>query len=180
MRRGERVDTAACMALHAECEAWSRQTGASLGRLSLAAGLSHSYVSQLRGRLRFSEDAANALRDTMRRYPTGALPEVVKGVVRSVPVATPQEPVMSAEEASARERAQARRLSPEYVARLRSGSAAERAATLCVETPAELIATVKRQWPGQWERIVAEARAAGMMPGAMLARVIERGLEAGA
>ena len=65
-----------------------------------------------------------------------------------------------------------------------TGSASTRGswsiATALVETPADLIATVRRQWPDQWQRIVDQAREAGTLPGAMLAQVIERGLEAGA
>lgn len=92
----------------------------------------------------------------------------------------PARPSITLEQAQASDRAPKRQRSPEYRARLREASAAEKVATICVETPAELIATVQRQWPALWERVVGEARAAGTMPGAMLARVIERGLEAGA
>ena len=90
----------------------------------------------------------------------------------------PARPAIDAAEVAKRERAPARRMAPEYRARLRDGSRAERAATICVETPAELIATVQRAWPDQWRRVVELARASGTLPGAMLSRVIAAGLEA--
>lgn len=78
-------------------------------------------------------------------------------------------------------RAPVRRITPEYAARLRAGATpAEQIATLCVASVPELIETVKRRWPGQWQRIVDAARTAGTLPGAMLGEVIERGLERGA
>lgn len=107
----------------------------------------------------------------------GGAAALAKAKALSLPSPTP---IMSAGDVAARERAPARRVTPEYRARLRAASAPESIATALVETPADLIATVRRQWPDQWQRIVDQAREAGTLPGAMLAQVIERGLEAGA
>lgn len=57
-------------------------------------------------------------------------------------------------------------------------SPAERFASAMVETPSDLIATVKRRWPQVWDRVIAQARASGTLPGAVLIAAIERGLEA--
>ena len=60
---------------------------------------------------------------------------------------------------------------------LPNATAAERLSTAMVETVNDLIATVQRRWPEQWAQIVGAAREQGVLPGAMLGNVIERGLE---
>lgn len=89
-----------------------------------------------------------------------------------------RDPSIDAADAPVRERAPVRHVSSEYRARLREASASETIATALVETPSDLIATVRRRWPDQWRRVVERARATGAMPGVVLAQVIERGLEA--
>ncbi len=58
-------------------------------------------------------------------------------------------------------------------------SLAERMASALVETPGDVIAAVKRQWPELWAQVMAEGRGRGVMPGVALMDVIARGLAAG-
>lgn len=55
---------------------------------------------------------------------------------------------------------------------------AERIATMLVETPGDLVATVKRGWPHLWADVLASARAARVTPGGHLISIIEAGLAA--
>lgn len=169
--------------LRAECVAWCERTGTSMERLSCHAGRAYNFVAQLGGRFAPSGESVVQLRAVMATYPEGipaGLNPPSKRPTREVPAPAPQQSVLSAAEAAVRERAPRRRRSAEYLARLSRASQAETVATRLVETPADLIATVKRTWPDQWRRIVERARVEGTLPGAMLAQVIERGLEAGA
>lgn len=152
-----------------------------------AAGLSPAIVLEV-GRKAFPlRRLSNAIGAFIAAHPDGPgdVPVTLGGgeyggatAVSNAKARSKRDPSIDAAYASARERAPARCIHPAYRARLRAASASETIATAFVETPADLIATVRRQWPDLWARVVDQSRAAGTLPGAMLAHVIERGLEA--
>ncbi|GAA4220225.1 hypothetical protein GCM10022253_23880 [Sphingomonas endophytica] len=153
-----------------------------------ASGMGLPAVMEIGARAFPTKRIATLVRDFIDAHPAGIdeAPGVLGGgvyggaaAVAKARARTQQTPVVPASPAAKREPAPVRRISPEYRARLRDASPSETIATALVETPADLIATVRRRWPDQWHQIVERARKAGTLPGAMLAQVIERGLEAG-
>lgn len=106
------------------------------------------------------------LDDIRARMPAPARPAISEAAAREAEEAARRRAV-------ARSTGTARKAVP--ITRLPAGAALQAG---MIETVGDTVAAVQRRWPEIWARIVAQAGAARMLPGALLADALEMGLDA--
>lgn len=149
------------VSLHREISDYLARTGMRPINFTRGAGICDSAFANLHRSAYPREKTVNLVRRFIAAHPDG-LAEPVDNRVYG---------------AAAVERARCNGVAP---ARPFVPTTRERVATALVETPGDLIATIKRRWPEHWRAVLAKARAADVSPAAMLDRVIACGLETAA
>lgn len=164
------------MTLLREVEVYLRNTGVAPTRLGIEALGDRKVVRDLKNGAQFGPLRANKLRAWMKAHPRGLPAASRKASAAAILADT------ASEAACAGVRRRQARSTGTVVRTIERPplTLAERIATMLVEQPGDLVATVKRQWPDLWDRVIAAARIARVSPGAQLMTVIEAGLSAAA
>ncbi|GEM72038.1 hypothetical protein SAQ01S_18040 [Sphingomonas aquatilis NBRC 16722] len=165
--------------LHREVTLYVGRTGTSWETLAIAAGVGGSTIRSLNRKGYPATQTVSRLRKVMKANPKGIARHTACQFVGTAPAPTPMTPVVDPASVTLLEsRVFPRPVPMRPVDMLAAPTVAEAIASGLVETPSDLIATVQRRWPSVWMRIVERARAAKVMPGALLVEAIERGFEA--
>lgn len=165
--------------LHREVTLYVGRTGTSWETLAIAAGIGVATIRQLNQKGYPAAQTVARLRAVIKEHPKGIARHTACLIFAASPKPTPMTPVVDPAVAAVLDARPSRRWIPmRPIDMVSAPSVAEAIASGLVETPADLIATVQRRWPVIWKRIVERARAADVMPGALLVEAIERGLEA--
>ena len=127
---------------------------------------------------RFSVERGEKIRAFMRRHPKGFDHQIGRAATLEAAQERKAEIEARRQKTEAEHAARAER-AREVAAREAAGIQPVAAVThAAIGEPGEAMRLIKQRWPGLLDRLIAESRAVGRMPGELMAEAIEAGLDA--